>query len=88
MIKSRFFWITMGTLFWGVVMALVSILLFPQNNMILMVVKFVLLTIGAVFLTLFYSGGIYINKPHNYFFFPLVCWGLILIWTSIERLFL
>ena len=82
--KNHFAWLILGTLFWGCLLALFFALIFPENNLVWLLLKFIIFTALLTLIVQYYIGGFTIITPKKCFFIPLVCWIIVIVWGSIE----
>ena len=82
--KNHIAWLILGTLFWGALLAVLSVLFFPENNLIKLILKYVVFTGVLTLIVQYYIGGFNIITPKKWFFLPLICWIVIIVWGVIE----
>jgi hypothetical protein len=82
--KNHIAWLILGTLFWGVLLAVLSVVFFPEKNLITSILKYVVFTGILTLIVQYYTGGFIIITPKKWFFLPLICWIVVIVWGIIE----
>lgn len=82
--KNHITWLIFGTLFWGILLAVLSVIFFPENTLIPSIIKYVVFTGILTLIVQFYAGGFIIITPKKWFFLPLICWIIVIVWGIIE----
>jgi hypothetical protein len=82
--ENRIVWLILGTVFWGIILALLINFLFPDKNFAKLIIEYVVFTGILTLVMQFYSGGFIILTPKKWFFIPLACWVIMIIWGVVE----
>jgi hypothetical protein len=82
--KNPIAWLILGTIFWGTLLAILSVIFFPQNNLAVSIIKYVILTGVLTLIVQYYAGGFIIITPKKWFFLPLICWIVVIVWGILE----
>jgi len=77
-------WLTLGTIFWGIILAILYVLFFPDRNLTKLIIEYVVFTAILTLVVQFYIGGFIIFKPKKWFFIPLACWVVLILWGAVE----
>ena len=82
--KNPIVWLILGTLFWGILLAVLSVLFFPVNNLLISIIKYVVFTGVLTLIVQYYAGGFITITPKKWFFLPLICWIVVILWGIVE----
>jgi hypothetical protein len=82
--KNPIAWLIFGTLFWGILLAVLSVFFIPKQNLLISIIKYVVLTGVLTLIVQYYAGGFITITHRKWFFLPLICWIVIVVWGIVE----
>ena len=81
--KKHFIWLFFGVLFWGCIVAF-WIFFLQEGSLLKYLFIYIFSTAVLTLIVQFNIGGFIIISPKNFFFIPLICWIIVIIWGSIQ----
>ena len=85
--KKHLYWLLFGTLFWGSLFGLFNGLFLSEKSLIWSILEFIILTFFTTLIVQYYGGGFTVISPKAFFFIPLVCMIVAIVWGRIETQF-
>jgi len=83
--KAHLKYLLIGIIFWGVVIGLIVKFIYYQDISFLKLL--LIYSAATLFITLlvqFYMGGFLFKDPKRWFYLPLICWVIVIVWGNIE----